>query len=517
MRTEFLIIGSGIAGLFTAINLAEYFPEKNILIITKDNEAETNTKYAQGGIAGVFDHANDSFEAHIEDTLIAGDGLCDKKIVELVIKEGPEQILKIASWGVNFDLEQGGRFHFGKEGGHNFNRILHHKDSTGLEIETTLLRKAASCKNIQILSHHLCIDLLILYGKRGEKCAGVQVMDLTNLTEFIINAKYTILAAGGCGQVYQHTTNPEIATGDGIAMAIRAGVCIRDMAFVQFHPTALFNPNSSKTFLITEALRGEGAILKNEQGECFMKKYDLRGSLAPRDIVARSIFFEMKKHKSQFVHLDCTHLDKKIFVNHFPNIYLKCQEIGIDPGKTFIPVVPAAHYFCGGIHTNEWGETSMENLYACGEIACTGLHGANRLASNSLLEALVMGKRCAMDIAENFNSEILPITCEPQKLKLTPDHLKFLLNDLKLKIRRIMSEHAGIIRNTEGLLTGERQIISILNLLNELTEEYSNFPDLIVTKNIAYVSLEIIKDAISRKSNHGLHFNADFAPMHYQS
>src|SRR6187431_517427 len=401
-QTDFLIIGSGIAGLSYALKVAEQFPDKKVLVMTKAAADETNTKYAQGGIAVVNDLENDSYEKHIDDTLIAGDGLCNEKVVEIVVKEGPERVNDIIEWGARFDKEKDGDYKRGREGGHSEFRILHHKDITGWEMERALLDAVSKQKNIELIKHCFVIDIitqhhlgfLVTKATPDVECYGVYVLNhVTNQIEKILS-KITLMATGGNGQVYRTTTNPTIATGDGVSMVYRAKGRIENMEFIQFHPTALYEPGvRGHSFLITEAVRGDGGILRNIKGEAFMENYDERKDLAPRDIVARAIDNEMKIDGTEYVFLDCRHMDQQKFVEHFPNIYAKCLSIGIDVSKDMIPVSPAAHYSCGGIKTDEWARTSIKNLYAAGECASTGLHGANRLASNSLLEAMVFAHR----------------------------------------------------------------------------------------------------------------------------
>src|SRR5689334_20742317 len=415
MQTDFLVIGSGIAGLSYALKVAEKFPDKKIIILTKTTADETNTKYAQGGVAVVNDPEHDSFEKHIEDTLIAGDGLCNERIVEIVVKEGPDRVNEVIEWGAKFDKDPDGDYKLGKEGGHSECRILHHKDITGKEIERALLAAIARSSNIQLINHCFVVDIitqhhlgyLVTKSTPDIECYGVYVLNLqTNSIEKILS-KITLIATGGNGQIYRTTTNPHIATGDGVAMLYRAKGKIENMEFIQFHPTALYEAGvRGQAFLITEAVRGDGGILRNKNGEAFMENYDKRKDLAPRDIVARAIDSEMKRTGTEHVWLDCRHFSKEKFVEHFPNIYEKCKSIGIDITKDMIPVAPAAHYSCGGIKTDEWGRTTIHNLYACGECSSTGLHGANRLASNSLLEAMVFAHRCYTDIAEKIEASL---------------------------------------------------------------------------------------------------------------
>src|ERR1700712_377193 len=412
METDFLVIGSGIAGLTYALKVAEACPDKKITILTKTQSDETNTKYAQGGIAGVMDFSHDSFSKHIDDTLISGDGLCNRHIVEIVVKEGVQRIEEIISWGARFDKEPEGDFKLGKEGGHSENRILHHKDVTGKEMERALLEAIKKCSNIELINHCFVLDIitqhhlgyLVTKSTPDIECYGVYVLNFNTKKIEKILAKITLLAAGGNGQVYRSTTNPAIATGDGVAMVYRAKGRIENMEFIQFHPTALYEAGiRGQSFLITEAVRGDGGILRNSDGEAFMERYDERKDLAPRDIVARAIDNEMKINGTEYVYLDCRHFTKEKFTEHFPNIYEKCLSVGIDIKKDMIPVAPAAHYSCGGIKADEWARTSIKNLYAAGECASTGLHGANRLASNSLLEAMVFAHRAYKDSVKKLH------------------------------------------------------------------------------------------------------------------
>jgi L-aspartate oxidase len=412
MQTDILVIGSGIAGLTYALKCAEALPHKKITVLTKAQSDETNTKYAQGGIAGVRNFTEDSFAKHIEDTLVAGDGLCNRDIVEIVVKEGVDRINELIAWGAEFDKNPAGDYKLGKEGGHSENRILHHKDVTGKEMERALLEAIKKCANIELISHCFVIDIitqhhlgyLVTKSTPDIVCYGVYVLNLTtNKIEKII-ANTTLLATGGNGQVYRSTTNPAIATGDGVAMVYRAKGRIENIEFIQFHPTALYETGvRGHSFLITEAVRGDGGILRNANGEAFMERYDARKDLAPRDIVARAIDNEMKVNGTEFVYLDCRHMDQEKFKEHFPNITEKCMSIGIDVSKDMIPVSPAAHYSCGGVKTDEHAHTSIKNLYAAGECASTGLHGANRLASNSLLEAMVFAHRAYVDTVKSIS------------------------------------------------------------------------------------------------------------------
>ncbi len=526
MQTDFLVIGSGIAGLTFALKTAKHFPDRQVTVITKTSSDETNTKYAQGGIAGVWDAEKDSFDKHIEDTLVAGDGLCNEQIVELVVKEGPERIKEIIEYGARFDKDETGAYALGREGGHSEYRILHHKDVTGKEMERALLQEVAATKNIHIINHCFVIDIitqhhlgfLVTKSTLDINCFGVYVLNLnTNSIEKIL-AGVTLLATGGCGQAYRTTTNPKIATGDGIAMVYRAKGRIENMEFIQFHPTALYEPGVSPSFLITEAVRGDGGILRNKNGEAFMEKYDERKDLAPRDIVARAIDNEMKKGGTEYVYLDCRHMDKEKFIHHFPNIYQKCLSIGIDVMQHLIPVAPAAHYSCGGIKTDEYARTSIKNLYACGECASTGLHGANRLASNSLLEAMVFGHRAFVDVVNRFkNTEttIPPLeglgaavpdwnakgTTEPREMILITQSLK--------ELQQIMSDYVGIVRTDVRLGRAMKRLDLLFTETEDLYRSTKVSPQLCELRNLITVGYLIVKAAEFRKESRGLHYNTD--------
>ena len=519
-QTDFLVIGSGIAGLTYALKLAEHCPDKKILIITKATADETNTKYAQGGVAVVNDLERDSFEKHIEDTLVAGDGLCDKHIVEIVVKEGPERVNEIIEWGAKFDKEEDGDFKLGKEGGHSEFRIIHHKDVTGKEIERALLTAIKRSSNIHLINHCFVVDIitqhhlgfLVTKSTPDIECYGVYVLNLqTNQIEKI-SARTTLIATGGNGQVYRTTTNPSIATGDGVAMVYRAKGRIENMEFIQFHPTALYEPGvRGQAFLITEAVRGDGGILRNKNGEAFMEKYDPRKDLAPRDIVARAIDSEMKRTGTEHVFLDCRHFSKEKFVEHFPNIYEKCLSLGIDVTKDLIPVAPAAHYSCGGIKTDEWGRSSIKNLYACGECASTGLHGANRLASNSLLEAMVFAHRCYIDVTDKIDS--IPFkknipdwnargTSEPKEMILITQSLK--------ELQLVMSDYVGIVRNDVRLQRAMRRLDLLWEETEQLYQTSTVSPQLLELRNMITVGYLIVKGAELRKESRGLHYNTDY-------
>ncbi|TAF55784.1 MAG: L-aspartate oxidase [Sphingobacteriia bacterium] len=517
-KTDYLVIGSGIAGLSFALKMAAAQPQKTITLITKTQADETNTKYAQGGIAGVWDLNTDSYAQHINDTLVAGDGLCNPATVELVVKEGPDRIKEIIDLGANFDKQPNGDYSLGKEGGHSTHRILHHKDVTGKEMERALLQAVSAYPNIKLLHHCFVLDLLtqhhmgylVTKSTPDITCYGVYLLNLETQQIETLTAGAVLLAAGGCGQAYRSTTNPTIATGDGIAMVYRAKGRIENMEFIQFHPTALYEPGVSPSFLITEAVRGDGGILRNHKGEAFMEKYDARKDLAPRDIVARAIDQEMKKSGTEFVYLDCRHIAPTAFAHHFPNILEKCQSIGIDPAQHMIPVAPAAHYSCGGVKTDAWGRTSIRRLYACGECASTGLHGANRLASNSLLEAMVFAHRCFLDLSQQDFDSAPPAplpdwntlgTKEPEEMILITQSLK--------ELQQIMSDYVGIVRTDVRL---ERAMKRLDLLFTETESLYRNTivsPQLCELRNLITVGYLIVKGAQFRKESRGLHYNTD--------
>ncbi|HVU57484.1 MAG TPA: L-aspartate oxidase [Puia sp.] len=519
IKTDFLVIGSGIAGLSYALKVAQHHPDKKILVITKTRADETNTKYAQGGIAGVTDLENDSFDKHIQDTLIAGDGLCNPHTVEIVVKEGPERIQEIIDWGTRFDKDSGGEFKLGREGGHSEFRILHHKDVTGREIERALLETVGKQPNITIIKHWFVLDLitqhhlgyLVTKSTPDIECYGVYALDQHTNKIVKILSRITLLATGGNGQVYRTTTNPKIATGDGVAMVYRAKGRIENMEFIQFHPTALFEAGVSPSFLITEAVRGDGGILRNSRDEAFMAQYDPRKDLAPRDIVARALDSEMKKAGTEHVYLDCRHMDQAKFMEHFPNIYQKCKSIGIDVAEQMIPVAPAAHYSCGGIKVDEWGRTSIVNLYACGECSSTGLHGSNRLASNSLLEALVFAHRCYLDTVNKVENigfrEDIPDwnaegTMEPREMILITQSLK--------ELQLLMSDYVGIVRTNMRLQRALKRLDLLHEEIEALYETTAVSPQLCEVRNLITVGYLIVKEASFRKESRGLHYNTDY-------
>jgi L-aspartate oxidase len=513
-KVDFLVIGSGLAGLSFALKAAEH---GKVCLVTKTHLEETNTHYAQGGIAAVT-YEPDSYEKHITDTLIAGDGLCNEEVVRQVVKDAPAQIEELIRWGADFDRKSNGEFDLAREGGHSENRILHHKDNTGAEIQEKLSDRARNHPGIEILEEHFAVDLitqhhlgmLVKRYNNDIRCFGAYVLDLKTDRVITILAKATMIASGGVGNLYHTTTNPPIATGDGMAMVYRAKGIIENMEFVQFHPTSLFNPGERPSFLISEALRGFGAILKTRDGKEFMQKYDERKSLAPRDIVARAIDNEMKVRGDDFVYLDASHLDRKELKSHFPNISEKCMSIGIDIAKDPIPVVPAAHYMCGGIKVNTSGKTWINNLYAAGEASSTGLHGANRLASNSLIEAIVYADRAAASaiekagktgIQDNIPDWDYEGTTNPEEMVLITQNFK--------EMQQIMSNYVGIVRSDLRLDRALRRLEIIYRETEEFYRKSTLSKTLCELRNMINTGYLIIKMAQDRKESRGLHYNTD--------
>lgn len=521
IKTDVLIIGSGIAGLFAAIKISEF---ADVVLVTKKDKAESNTNYAQGGIASVIDQS-DSFEKHIGDTLIAGAGLCNRKSVELMVKEGPDRINELISLGTQF-TQLDGKLDLAKEGGHSMARIVHAKDLTGKEIERALISMVNSLNNIRVIENTLAIDLITEHNIpslknspiKNRNCWGAYVLDGNRGVVETINSKVTVLATGGLGQVYQHTTNPIIASGDGFAMAYRAGAQMGNMEFVQFHPTSFysFNKNSARTsFLISEAVRGFGGILRTKKGEAFMPKYDSRKDLAPRDIVARAIDAEIKKSGEEFVYLDITHKQKDEIIQHFPNIYQTCLESGIDITQNFIPVVPAAHYACGGVVVNEYSQTTINGLFACGEVSMTGVHGANRLASNSLLEAVVYANRASIKIKELLSADTAVIPEIPswdESGTLSSDELVLITHSLK-EAKQTMWDYVGIVRSNNRLDRANRRIKNLATEIELLYKKTKVFNDIIELRNIICCASMIIKSAILRKESRGLHYTIDYPEL----
>lgn len=516
IKTDVLVIGSGIAGLSFAIKTAEKFPDKDIFLLSKTELQESNTKYAQGGIATVFGD-DDSFESHINDTMVAGDGLSDRKIVEIVVKEAPARLQELIDLGTRFDKMESGEYDMAKEGGHSAHRILHHKDITGFEIERALIKKAKSLKNITISENVFVVDLITDHhlGKKitlggPNTCYGAYVLNTDTGKTVRVVAKITMLASGGAGQAYDHTTNPIIATGDGIAMAYRAKALVKDMEFVQFHPTSLYQVDVSPAFLISEAVRGFGAYIKNKKGKRFVFNYDERGELASRDIVSKAIDDELNKSGEKHVYLDCTHLDLEDFINHFPNIYEKCKSIGIDISKAWIPVVPAAHYTCGGIVVDEFGNSSITNLYACGEASRTGLHGANRLASNSLLEAIVFAHRSANNLKDKLSNIELNKQVPSWNIKGTadPDELVLITHSRK-ELQIIMSDYMGIVRSNVRMARALRRLEIHFKETEELYTTTKISPQLCELRNLITIAYIIVNQSSLRKENKGSFYNID--------
>ncbi len=513
IQTDFLVIGSGIAGLLYALEVANH---GSVTLITKKETAEATTNYAQGGIAAVTSSL-DSIDSHIEDTLRSGYGLCRPEVVKTILSEGPERIRKLTGLGVKF-LQKGGEFDLGQEGGHSRRRVLHARDRTGAEIERALLEAVKSHPNLTILEHHFSIDLITTQKIKGEtgapnRCAGVYALDrLTGEIKTIVS-RVTLLATGGAGKVYLYTSNPDIATGDGMAMAHRAGARLANLEFVQFHPTCLFHPQA-KSFLISEAVRGEGGSLKLPNGEPFMERYHPMKELAPRDVVARAIDTEMKRSGAEFVLLDITHKSESFLRERFPAILKTCNQYGIDITRQPIPVVPAAHYFCGGVVTDLEGHTNIGGLYAAGEVACTGLHGANRLASNSLLEAAVMAHRAAKasigEVKQSAVSTQLSAIPDWNPGTAVDSDEQVVITQNWDEIRRTMWNFVGIVRSSKRL-SRARQRIDLLR--DEINQYYWNFkvtPDLLELRNIATVADLIIQCALWRKESRGLHYTIDY-------
>ena len=565
IHTDSLVIGSGIAGLSFAIKLAINSPEKEVLLLTKRALIETNTKYAQGGIAVVQNFELDSFEKHISDTLIAGDSLCKPEVVSFVVSEGPQRLEELVSWGTHFDLaatpqNSASPFHLGKEGGHSAKRIVHFKDRSGYEIQKSLIAKVKSLPNVRILEDHTLVDLITNHhiglattstgfaegqnlqglenapvsesenspkdkvldsgqtqrNLKENQCYGAYVISQKDAEIIKITAQATILSTGGAGQLYAHTTNPEGASGDGLAAAYRAKVHIEKLPYVQFHPTALALPVQGETFLISEAMRGAGAILKNTAGQAFMAAYDSRKDLAPRDVVARAIEIEIKKQdpSENYVYLDATHLGETAFEREFPNIYKACGSVGIDPLTDYIPVLPAAHYFCGGIDVNAHSQTSLKGLYAIGECSHTGLHGANRLASNSLLEALVFAHRAAEKVAAQLASE----TADRPFMEALPPW-QHVLGDLeksrkairaaKKELQQLMSDKVAIFKTHKGLLEAEKTIAEIYQKSQDWYRHKKLSLEICELRNLANVAYLIVKQSQAITENRGGFYNKD--------
>ena len=506
---DFIVVGSGIAGLTFSLRASKY---GKVALFTKREMSASNTYYAQGGIAAPISD-DDSPAKHINDTKSVGDGLCKDDAVEVIVKGAREAIDELIRWGVDFTRENG-YLDLGLEGGHSTRRVVHSRDHTGMEIASTLIERVYENKNIDVFENSMAIDLITKHKfvkKEGcDECYGVYVLDKKSGEVKPYLGRFTILSTGGIGKVYLLTTNPDIATGDGIAMAYRVGARVANMEFIQFHPTILYH-SKAKNFLISEALRGEGGILRTKNGEQFMRKYDPRGELAPRDVVARAIDMELKRTGDECIYLDMTHIGKNFLQRRFPLIYAKCMEIGIDISREPIPVAPAAHFLCGGIVTDIWGETSTKRLFSIGETACTGVHGANRLASNSLLESVVMSKRALQKCIE-YNKVITPKSDIPSwkaEKTITQDE-KILISYTWDEIRRLMWNYVGVVRSNKRL---ERATERIELIKKDVIEDYWKYfitADLVELRNICIVAELIIKCATKRKESRGTHFNLDY-------
>ncbi len=508
LDTDYLVIGSGIAGLNFALLAAEH---GRVTVITKKRPADTNTNWAQGGVAAVLAD-DDSFERHIEDTLVAGDGLCDREVVKIVVNDGPQQVQRLLDVGVRLARDPSGKLDLGMEGAHTRHRVVHWEDVTGREIQRALIAAVLAHPNITVLDGHIGVDLLSLAKYGGDPaCFGAYVLDIHSGEVKTICARATVLATGGTGKVYIYTSNPDVATGDGIAMAYRIGAACGDLEFTQFHPTVLYHPLAG-SFLISEALRGEGGVLKLANGETFMENYHPMKSLASRDIVARAIDNELKKSGADCVFLDMTHLDAAFVKGRFPNIYERCLSLGIDITKQPIPVVPAAHYQCGGIKADHSGATTIQGLYAIGECAFTGLHGANRLASNSLLEGMVFSQRAAAAVREA--PRIRPAHVQPWSYGGATDSNDAIVVTLNWdEIRRFMWSYVGIVRSDKRLERARRRIEILRDEIREYYIDFKITPDLLELRNLALVAHLIIESARRRKESRGLHYTLDY-PEH---
>ena len=517
MHADVLVVGTGIAGLSYAVRLAKKSPDAKIIMISKRDLLESNTKYAQGGIAVVSNFFNDSYEEHVRDTMVASAYTSKEHVVDFVVREGPACVKELMEWGAQFDTK-GAALHLGKEGGHSTKRIVHHKDQSGLHIQNALITKARSLDNIIFFENHSLVDLItdhhIPHLNKG-RCYGAYVISKKDEEIVKITAQLTVLSTGGAGQVYAHTTNPTAATGDGLGAAYRAKVHVENLHFVQFHPTALFPKIDGNTFLISEAIRGAGAILRNHTGEAFMEQYDNRRDLAPRDIVSRAIHTEMKKHSLEHVYLDATQIEKEKLEQEFPTILSNCLKLGIDIAKAYIPVLPAAHYICGGIDVNEHSQSNLTGLYAIGECSHTGLHGANRLASNSLLEALVFAARAAEHssvtlsnplLSSDFFEEIPDWKGTENVSNQKTDRIR----KLRAALQQIMSLYVGIIKSGESLQKAETELHEIYMATKELYQLNKLTPQLTTLRNLVSVAYLMIKQAQKYPVNKGVYFNEDY-------
>jgi L-aspartate oxidase len=513
---DFLVIGSGIAGLCFAIHASRF---GTVSVITKKQDSESNTNYAQGGIACVVD-PGDSFEKHIHDTLIAGRGLCDERAVRILVEEGPARIQELIDWGVGFSRSREShnpqKLHLGKEGGHSLHRIVHARDLTGKVVEEALLHMVRDNKTVRLYEHHFAVELITDHHlrQRGSgkiRCYGAYVLDTISRSIIPVQAAVTCLATGGAGKVYLHTSNPDIATGDGFAMAYRAGARIANMEFIQFHPTTLYH-DRSHSFLISEALRGHGAVLCDRSGKEFMNSYHTLGSLAPRDVVARAIDSEMKRTGAECMYLDIRHAQAARTKQHFPTIYKRCKSLGIDITRDLIPVVPAAHYICGGVAVDTCGNASIDNLYACGEVACTGVHGANRLASNSLLEAIVFARRAALDAAKRLRSHDVrktPVPAWDDSGTIDAEEW-ILLSHNTLELQSVMWDYVGIVRSDIRLGRALRRLTLLEKEVEDFYKRTKITVPLLELRNLVTTARLIVLSAMKRKESRGLHFTTDY-------
>lgn len=518
-KFDFLIIGSGIAGMSYALKVAH---KGSVALVCKTELEEANTFFAQGGVASVTNTLVDNFDKHIEDTMIAGDWLSDRQAVEKVVREAPSQIKELISWGVHFDKNEKGDFDLHKEGGHSEFRILHHKDNTGAEIQDSLIKAVKKHPNITIFEKHFAIEIItqhhlgvtVTRQTSDIECYGAYILNLETGEVDTFLSKVTLMATGGVGAVYQTTTNPLVATGDGIAMVYRAKGTVKDMEFIQFHPTALYHPGDRPSFLITEAMRGYGAVLRTCDGKEFMQKYDKRLSLAPRDIVARAIDNEMKTRGEDHVYLDVTHKDAEETKKHFPNIYQKCLSLGIDITKEYIPVAPAAHYLCGGISVDLNGQSSIRRLYAIGECSCTGLHGGNRLASNSLIEAVVYADAAAKHAIStfdryDFNTDIPEWNDEGT---ISTEERVLITQSMK-EVNQIMEAYVGIVRSNVRLTRAWNRLDILYEETEALFKRCKASRELCELRNMINVGYLITRQAMERKESKGLHYTIDYPPV----
>lgn len=517
-QRDFIVIGSGVAGLTFALKAAR---SGTVAVITKDRLEESATRYAQGGIASVMAD-DDSCDLHVQDTMEAGRGLCKEEIVRVICKEGPSCVRELIDLGARFDRIQGENYHLSREGGHSKDRILHANDLTGWEIERTLVHAVKNNPNIECFTHHLAIDLItkakidpnVQPGSQADECLGLYALDVEGNRVRAFLGKITLLASGGGGKVYLYTSNPDTATGDGVAIAYRAGAVISNMEFIQFHPTCLYHPEA-KSFLISETVRGEGGILRLKNGESFMEKHHSLGCLAPRDIVARAIDYEMKKSGDECVYLDVTHIEGYRSRERFPNIYKTCLDFGFDMAQTPIPIVPAAHYMCGGLRVDSFGRTNIHRLFASGEVCYSGLHGANRLASNSLLEGLVLSHRAVLKAAEIVKRNAglkTPRTDIPQwdSGDAVDSDESVVVSHNWEEIRRLMWNYVGIVRSNKRLRRAQGRIDLLLKEIQEYYWDFKITKNTLELRNIAITAHLIIKGALARKESRGLHFNLDY-------